>query len=245
VAPHPIAAATARGYGGDVRRLICSLIVAAGLLALLPVGGAMAASNGKCKAPTGTREPITHLRAGYATSCATAKKVAKGWDNQCQPFETLCFAKVAGNRWSCRATNYDQPGYRSQLFLKCALKETTRGRPSVNFRQTGVIHHCADPQGTRHPIAGVTGYYAVGCGRALAVARAWDSACDTGDGSSSCAAEAAGRRWTCTELGRPGVDPSYGYYCAAAGDATRVIFSVAVPLFPPGQSGTDVQPDDE
>jgi hypothetical protein len=217
-----------------VRRVVTALIAVSALFALLSVSGASAASNSKCKSPTGTRAPVTHLRAGYATSCAAAKKVAKGWDSQCQPFDDLCFVSAAGNKWSCRATNYEQqPRYRSQIFLKCALKETTAGRPSVNFRETGAVHHCADPQGTRHQIYRLIGYYAA-CGRALAVATAWDSACDTGEDGSTCTADAAGKRWTCKQAGRPGVDSGYRYYCDAPGEPARVVFVVTVTPFPPG-----------
>src|SRR5947209_2849062 len=86
----------------------------------------------KCKAPKGTRAPTRNVKAGYATSCATAQKVAKAWDNVCEPSgDRLCSVTVAGNRWSCALVGL----YRSALYIKCALAETTRGRPAVKFQQ--------------------------------------------------------------------------------------------------------------
>src|SRR5689334_20680619 len=99
-------------------------------------GGAGGASNTHCKAPKGTHGPIKGLKAGYATSCATALKVAKGWDDKCGPSIELCGVSVAGNRWSCRII----PANSHDLYVRCGLQKTTRGRPVVNFHQSGAVH---------------------------------------------------------------------------------------------------------
>lgn len=207
------------------------------LAAMFCAAGADAASNTKCKAPKHTRAATKGLKAGFATSCATAKKVASGWDKNCEPSGDLCSVTVAGNRWSCRPTIYDRAPYRSRVFVKCALKETTAGRPSVSFQQVGAVHQCERPQGVQAQIRFLVGYYAAKCPTATAVAQAWDAACDPGEDRSTCGLEARGERWNCTQFGRPGVDASYRYECTGArtgGGRTALTFIVRIMPLPPG-----------
>src|SRR4051812_48312218 len=196
------------------------LFVLVGLvLVLVPAGGASAASQKKCsRAPKGRLAPIRGLKAGYATSCSTARKVVADWIPNCEDTAAdLCSARAAGKRWSCRANAYPegppQPlplihrPFELDLYVRCALKETTKGRPVVNFHQTRVGHACARPDGTAAAIRFLSGYYKVHCAKATQVARAWDSACDPGADRSTCDFTSDGAQWSCVQNG----DEKYTY----------------------------------
>jgi hypothetical protein len=127
--------------------------------------------------------------------------------------------------------------YRSNVYLKCGGKETSKGRPAVNFHQAKAVHPCSHPEGTDATIRFLAGYYDAPCKLATPVARAWDRACDPGEHGSTCSFDAAGRRWTCAQRGRPGVDAVYTYVCTAPGvgkGRPAVIFDVRVMPLPPG-----------
>src|SRR5689334_22170478 len=220
-----------------IRRRLLLIVSAALVAAMFCAAGADAASVTKCKAPKGTRAPTKALHAGYATSCATARKVAKAWDSKCEPSLATCSVTVGANRRSCRNTVYDRAPYRSRVYAKCALKETTRGRPSVNFFQAGAVHKCERPQGVQAQIRFLTGYYAANCGSATAVAQGWDAACEPGEDQSTCGFDARGEHWNCQQFGRPGVDASYSYFCTGertGGGRTAVTFAVRIMPLPPG-----------
>jgi hypothetical protein len=222
-----------------------------GLLAVLAaiagfgpaVGPADAAGVKKCKSPKGTRAPVEGLRAGYATSCRTAKKVVAVWESLCEPNQNLCFFDAAGARWGCTwvgLTRPDNPNLSlPNISLRCAQKETPKGRPSVKFTEVGAVHKCATPTGTRSNVQGVVAYYEVGCSQAIGVATAWDKACAPADNGSVCEFDLQGEHWQCIQAGRAGVDFPYRYFCK--GDRTvegRLALAFAVQGGQPFQEGT-------
>jgi hypothetical protein len=221
------------------------------LCALVVPATASAASNQKCKAPGGTRAPTRDLHAGFATSCATAKAVARKWDRQCEPSTELCQVRGGGRRWSCRATNLNgthgvKARYLSFVYVKCGGKETQKGRPAVNFHQEGVIHTCTPPGGPAAPFRFLTAYYDAPCTLATLVAKGWDAACDPAEDHSRCGFDVEGRRWTCEQQGRPGVDPVYRYVCTSPGTGNgrpAVLFGVDVPLQQPPVPGPGPEPE--
>jgi hypothetical protein len=183
------------------------------LVALGHFGGtAQAASTTKCKSPKETRAPVRGLKAGYATSCAGAKKVVLAWENRCEPNNGLCFFQSAGGRWGCTWVGLTSPTS-TDVSLRCARKETTKGRPSVYFTEKGVRHGCGVPPNTRSDIRRVLSFYAVACGQATGVAAAWDAACTPGEQGSTCDFDSQGERWRCTQNGRPGIDFPFTYDC--------------------------------
>jgi hypothetical protein len=223
-------------------RLPPLLLAFAALLALLPATGASAASVKKCASPKGTRAPTRGLHAGYATSCAMARAVARNWDKHCEPSTALCQVQTGGRHWSCRASVFAHTPrtparYRSDVYLKCGRKETSKGRPAANFHQAGAAHECAHPERTEATIRFLIGYYDAPCKVATRVAEEWDRACDPGEDGSRCSFSTPGDRWTCEQHGRPGVDSGYGYVCTAPGvgkGRPAVTFGVRVIPLPPG-----------
>src|SRR3954453_16538060 len=191
---------------------VARLIALVGVLGLVAgIGQAGAAGAKHCAAPKkgATRGPVTQLKAGYATSCATARNVSIAWNRECDPgLGDLCIVRAAGNKWGCRSSRYvkyhvggdpqapPQMEPTSVYFLRCALKETVKGRPSVAFRENGVIHDCQAPTGTKTAVARVHAYFDATCGQAEAVAAEWGDNCPLGDAGSSCKVEARGERWT-------------------------------------------------
>jgi hypothetical protein len=218
------------------------LLILGALLALTPAGAASAASNHKCASPKGTRAPTRNLHGGLETSCAKARQVAVKWDRQCEVYTGLCHFRVGGQQWSCRSSTYGQthnapPESLSWVDVKCGGKETSKGRPAVNFRQVNAIHPCKHPTGTDAQIRFLTGYYDAPCKVATPVAKGWDAACDPGEDGSSCSFSAAGDRWMCKQSGRPGVDAGYSYVCTSPGvgkGRPAVTFGVRIMPLPPG-----------
>src|SRR4051812_2149697 len=198
-----------------MRREAVLLIVLGLVLLLLPAGGASAAAQKKCsRAPKGTLAPIRGLKAGYATSCSTARKVAADWARNCEGAPTpvdLCPAHGAGKRWLCRTNVYPtgpprpldlipRP-FESDLYVRCALGETVKGRPVINFHQNKVAHSCARPTGTAAAVRFLGAAYEVHCAKATKVARAWDGTCTPGADGSTCDFTSDGERWSCLQSG--------------------------------------------
>jgi hypothetical protein len=218
-----------------MRREAVLLVVVGVVLLLLPAGGASAAGAKKCPSPKGMRAPAHDLKAGGATSCGTARKVAVSWDRRCEPQTALCSARAGGKQWPCRASiNTNAGTLIPNVYVRCALEETTKGRPSVTFHQDGVIHSCARPQGTAAAIRFLTGYYDARCGTATKVAQAWDSACDPGEDGSTCSFDSGAERWSCRQVGDPKEAPVFNDYCSGTRTGKgRVAVTFAVGEVPP------------
>src|SRR4051794_37463005 len=247
--------AIGRGIGSHGAMKAARLIAIVGVLLLVAgVGQAGAAGAEHCASPkrSATRGPVKQLKAGYATSCATARKVAVAWNRACEPIEGgLCFVRAAGDKWSCRSSRYvkyhvgGDPQAPPQMqrtpdyFLKCALKETVKGRPSVGFRENGVIHDCQAPSGTKTQVLAVHAYFDASCAQAVAVAAAWGDNCTAGDAGSSCTVEARGERWSCRQPGSPDSSGSAALACSGertGGGRTAVSFAAAGAAPPPPEA---------
>jgi hypothetical protein len=239
---------------------VARLIAVVGALWLVAgVGQASAAGAKHCAAPkkAATRGPVKQLKAGYATSCAKARRVAIAWNRKCEPVDgNLCFVKVGSDKWGCRSSRYvkyhvggdplapPQMQATPDYFLKCALKETVKGRPSVNFRENGVIHDCQAPGGTKTSVAQVHSYFDASCAQAEAVAAEWGNRCTPGAADSTCSVDAHGERWKCRQVGEVRFG-STALYCSGqrtGGGLTAVSFAAVnipepAPPPPPPEEG--------